>query len=143
MVKKLNLVLIMSMTDPLADMLTRIRNGQKTKLLFVPVPHSAAKCDVLEVLQKEGYISGYSVKDVRDGIKEIEVKLKYASNGDPTIKEITRVSKPGKRAYTAIRDLQGYYNGMGIYILSTSHGIISDRAARLQGVGGEIICKVF
>lgn len=133
----------MSMTDTLADMLTRIRNGQKTRLLFVPVPYSRTKCDVLKVLQEEGYISGYSVKDVRTGVKEIEVKLRYSSNGHPTIKEITRVSKPGKRAYTAIKDLQGYYNGMGIYILSTSHGIISDRSARIQGVGGEIICKVF
>ncbi len=131
------------MTDPLADMLTRIRNGQKTKLLFVPVPHSVAKCNVLKVLQEEGYISGYIVKDIRDGIKEIEVKLKYSSNGNPVIRSITRVSKPGKRAYTAIDDLQGYYNGMGIYILSTSHGIMSDRTARLQNVGGEIICKVF
>lgn len=133
----------MSMTDPLADMLTRIRNGQKTKLLFVNVPYSVTKCDVLKVLQEEGYISGYSVRDVRAGIKEIEVKLKYASNGNPTIREITRVSKPGKRAYTAIQDLQGYYNGMGVYVLSTSHGVLSDREARAQNVGGEIICKVF
>ena len=133
----------MSMTDPLADMLTRIRNGQKTKLLFVPMPYSRPKCDVLNVLQEEGYISGYSVRDVRAGIKEIEVKLKYSADGQPTIREISRVSKPGKRAYTAIRDLQGYYNGMGIYIISTSQGIISDRAARQKGVGGEVICKVF
>jgi small subunit ribosomal protein S8 len=133
----------MSMTDTIADMLTRIRNGQKTKLLFVPVPHSRAKCDILNVLQEEGYISGYTVSDVRKGIKQIDVKLKYSANGMPTIKEITRVSKPGKRTYTAISDLGGYYNGMGIYVLSTSQGIVSDRSARQKGIGGEVICKVF
>lgn len=133
----------MSMTDTLADMLTRIRNGQKTKLLFVPVPYSRTKCDILKVLQEEGYISSYIVKDVRAGIKEIDVKLKYSTDGSPAIREITRVSKPGKRSYTVINDLQGYYNGMGIYILSTSRGVIPDRVARQLGIGGEVMCKVF
>jgi small subunit ribosomal protein S8 len=133
----------MSMTDTIADMLTRIRNGQKTKLLFVDVPYSRTKCDILNVLQEEGYITGYTVNDVKKGIKNIQVRLKYSASGMPTIREITRVSKPGKRAYTAIEDLRGYYNGMGIYILSTSRGVISDRAARKDGVGGEVICKVF
>jgi len=131
------------MTDTIADMLTRIRNGQKTKLLFVDVPYSRTKCDILNVLQEEGYITGYTVNDVKKGIKNIQVRLKYSASGMPTIREITRVSKPGKRAYTAIEDLRGYYNGMGIYILSTSRGVISDRAARKDGVGGEVICKVF
>lgn len=133
----------MSMTDTLADMLTRIRNGQKAKLLFVHVPYSRTKCDILKVLQEEGFISSYSIKDIRVGIKEIDVKLKYSSDGQPAIREITRVSKPGKRVYTVIDDLQGYYNGMGIYILFTSRGVIPDRVARQLGIGGEIICKVF
>ncbi len=133
----------MTMTDTLADMLTRIRNGQKTKLMFVSMPYSRAKNDILKVLQEEGYIASFKVSDVRSGIKAIEVVLKYASNGQPAIKEITRVSKPGKRAYTAIEALPGYYNGMGLYVLSTSKGIVSDREARRIGVGGEVICKVF
>ncbi len=133
----------MSMTDTIADMLTRIRNGQRTKLMFVSVPYSRTKCAILDVLKEEGYITSYKVVDVRAGIKSIEVVLKYSSNGGPAIKEITRVSKPGKRAYTAIDDLRGYYNGMGIYVLSTSKGVLSDRDARSAGIGGEVICKVF
>ena len=133
----------MSMTDTVADMLTRIRNGQKTKLMFVSMPHSLTKCAILNVLKEEGYIASYKISDVRAGIKEIEVVLKYSSNGKPAIKEIKRVSKPGKRVYTAIDTLPGYYNGMGIYVLSTSKGVLSDRNARTSGVGGEVICKVF
>ena len=111
--------------------------------MFISVPYSRAKCAILDVLKEEGYIGSYKVMDVRAGIKEVEVTLKYSTNGGPAIKEITRVSKPGKRAYTAITDLQGYYNGMGIYVLSTSKGVLSDREARREGIGGEIICKVF
>lgn len=133
----------MSMTDTIADMLTRIRNGQMTKLMFVSVPYSKAKCSVLDVLKEEGYILGYKSKDLRAGVKEIQVALKYARSGDPAIQKITRVSKPGKRTYTSIGDLRGYYNGMGTYVLSTSKGILSDRNARRENVGGEVICKVF
>lgn len=133
----------MSMTDTIADMLTRIRNGQMTKLMFVSVPYSRAKCSILDVLKEEGFILGYKVSDVRAGIKNIEVALKYSRGGMAAIKKITRVSKPGKRAYTSIGDLRGYYNGMGLYILSTSKGILSDRNARRENVGGEVICKVF
>jgi len=133
----------MSMTDTVADMLTRIRNGQKTKLMFVSMPYSKGKCAILNVLKDEGYIASYKVSDVRAGIKEIEVVLKYSGSGNPAIKEIKRVSKPGKRVYTAIDTLPGYYNGMGIYVLSTSRGVLSDRQARSSGVGGEVICKVF
>ena len=131
------------MTDTIADMLTRIRNGQRTKLMFIAVPYSRTKCAILDVLKEEGYIVSYKISDVRSGIKSIEVVLKYSSNGGAAIKEITRVSKPGKRAYTAIDDLRGYYNGMGIYVLSTSKGVLSDREARRAGIGGEVICKVF
>ena len=133
----------MSMTDTIADMLTRIRNGQMTRLIFVSVPYSIGKCSILDVLKEEGFILGYKVADVRKGIKEIEVALKYSRGGMPAIKKLTRVSKPGKRAYTAIGDLRGCYNAMGVYILSTPKGILSDRSARRENVGGEIICKVF
>jgi len=133
----------MSMTDTIADMLTRIRNGHMTKLMYVSVPFSKAKSSVLDVLQEEGFITGYKVQELRKGIKDIEVALKYSRDGSPAIKKITRVSKPGKRSYTSIADLRGYYNGMGVYILSTSKGILSDRNARSQNVGGEVICKVF
>lgn len=133
----------MSMTDTIADMLTRIRNGHMTKLMFVSVPHSIAKCSILDVLKEEGFILGYKIADVSTGIKNIQVSLKYSRDGQSAIKKIIRVSKPGKRAYTSIDDLRGYYNGMGVYILSTSKGILSDRNARRENVGGEVMCKVF
>lgn len=130
----------MSMSDNIADMLTRIRNGQKSKLLNVVVPMSKLKCTVLEVLKDEGYITGY-VKDVESKI--INVSLKYSRVGEPAISEIHRVSKPGKRVYSSIDTLPGYFNNMGIHILSTSHGVMSDRQAKKLKVGGEVICKVF
>lgn len=132
----------MTMTDPLADMLTRIRNGQKSKLISVDCPHSLIKEDVVKVLVEEGYISGYKVR--AEGAKKVlEIKLKYLSTGKSVINEIHRVSKPGKRITKSISDLQPYYNGLGIHILTTSKGIISDRTGVKLGVGGEIICKVF
>lgn len=132
----------MSMTDNIADMLTRIRNGQKSKLMNISLPCSKIKCAILDVLKKEGYIKEYVV--VKDGnISNIEVDLKYSVNGKPAICEISRVSKPGKRIYSSIDKLKGYYNNMGIYILSTSRGVLSDREAHSHKIGGEVICKVF
>ena len=132
----------MSMTDSIADMLTRIRNAQKSKLMSISMPCSKIKCAILDVLQKEGYIKKYLV--IKNGnISHIEVDLKYSINGNPAIREINRVSKPGKRIYSPIDKLKGYYNNMGIYILSTSKGVLSDRDAHSQKIGGEIICKVF
>ena len=130
----------MSMTDNIADMLTRIRNGQKSKLLNVVLPVSNLKCAVLEVLKGEGYIAGYTVNSE---VKEINVELKYSRAGRPAICEIHKVSKPGKRIYSPISSLKGYFNNMGIHILSTSNGVMSDREAKKQNVGGEVICKVF
>lgn len=128
----------MSMTDNIADMLTRIRNGQSSRLLEVKVPNSKLKNRVLSVLKSEGYIDDYYVdNDI------INVVLKYDTKGSPVIKEIHRVSKPGKRVYTHIKDLMGYFNNMGVYILSTSAGVMSDKEARLRNIGGEVICKVF
>ena len=130
----------MSMSDNIADMLTRIRNGQKSKLLNVVLPMSKLKCAVLDVLKSEGYILGYAT-DSEKGT--IDISLKYSRTGQSAICEIHRVSKPGKRIYCCIGDLPGYFNNMGIHILSTSHGVMSDREARKQNVGGEVICKIF
>ncbi len=130
----------MSMSDNIADMLTRIRNGQKSKLLNVSLPLSILKCAVLDVLKSEGYIDDYK-KDA--GSKVIDVSLKYSRTGQPAITEIHKVSKPGKRIYSSIKDLPGYFNNMGIHILSTSRGVMSDRQAKKENIGGEIICKVF
>jgi len=130
----------MSMSDNIADMLTRIRNGQKSKLLNVALPLSNLKCAVLDVLKSEGFIVGYT-KDIEK--RAINISLKYSRVGEPAISEVHKVSKPGKRIYSSIEDLPGYFNNMGIHILSTSHGVMSDRQAKKQNVGGEVICKVF
>ncbi len=129
----------MSMTDNIADMLTRIRNGQRSKMLNVAMPSSKLKCAVLDVLKSEGYVAGYVVDDSN----QINVELKYSRVGSPAISEIHKVSRPGKRVYSAIKDLKGYFNNMGIYIISTSLGVMSDKDARKHNVGGEVICKVF
>lgn len=129
----------MSMSDSIADMLTRIRNGYRSKLMNVVVPVSRFKCSVLDVLKNEGYIVGYMINSSNN----IVVSLKYSSFGKPSISEIHRVSKPGKRVYSSMQDLPSYFNGMGIYILSTSFGVISSRLAKKKNVGGEVICKVF
>lgn len=130
----------MAMSDRIADMLTRIRNGQKAKFLVVKVPCSNLKLDILRVLKEEGYILGYEKDETG---RWIDVELKYSRSGEPVICEIHRVSKPGRRLYSAIENLKEYYNNMGIYILSTSKGVISDREARRLNVGGEVVCKVF
>lgn len=132
----------MSMTDPLADMLTRIRNGQKAKLISVSCPYSKLKESVLMVLKEEGYISGYTIQDAQS-FKELDVFLKFSNAGKGVISEIKRVSTPGKRVTSSIKDLPTNYNGLGIYVLTTSKGVVSDRKARQLGVGGEVICKVF
>lgn len=130
----------MSMSDNIADLLTRIRNAQSCKLLKVQAPLSKLKCGVLDVLKREGYIVGYSVdKETRS----LEVELKYSRLGESAISQIHKVSKPGKRIYSSITDLPGYFNNMGIHILSTPKGVMSDRDARKLNVGGEVICKVF
>ncbi len=132
----------MTMSDPLADMLTRIRNGQKSKLISVMCPYSKMKESILKVLKEEGYIAGYSIEK-GESFDQLEIHLKFGVSGVGVINEITRVSKPGKRVTTAIDNLPHHYNGLGIYILSTSKGVVSDRSARTMGVGGEVICKVF
>ena len=132
----------MSMSDPLGDMRTRIRNGQSARKTVVSSPSSRFRTNVLEVLKREGYIRNYSSVDVRPGIQELKIELKY-HDGMPVISEIQRVSRPGRRVYYGIRDLPRVYNGLGIAILSTPRGVLSDSEARTANVGGEVLCHVF
>ena len=132
----------MTMSDPLGDMLTRIRNGQSARKDVVMSPASRFRSNVLEVLKREGYIRDFSSIEKRPGIYEIEIQLKY-HDGLPVISEIQRVSRPGRRVYSKIKDLARVYNGLGIAILSTPRGVMSDLEAREAKVGGEILCHVF
>ena len=132
----------MSMTDPLGDMLTRIRNAQRAHKPSVAAPASKARGNVLEVLKREGYIRGFTREDVRPGVAEFKIELKYV-DGEPVIREISRISKPGRRIYSKVTDLPRIYNGLGIAILSTPRGVMSDNEARAANVGGEILCRVF
>ena len=132
----------MSMSDPLGDMLTRIRNGQHARKAVVPVPASNMRMRVLDVLKREGFIRGYSESEVRQGIRELSIELKY-SDGEPAIREVSRVSKPGRRIYSASRELPTVRNGLGITIVSTPRGVLSDAEARSHNVGGEVLAEVF
>ena len=132
----------MTMSDPLGDMLTRIRNAQGARKSIVVSPASKLRANVLGVLQSEGFIRGFSEAELRPGISQITIELKY-HEGSPVIKKITRVSRPGRRVYRKIKDLQRVYNGLGIAILSTPRGVMSDNEARAANVGGEVLCQVF
>ncbi|CAK0764146.1 30S ribosomal subunit protein S8 [uncultured Gammaproteobacteria bacterium] len=132
----------MALTDPLGDMLTRIRNGQQARMTSIEAPASRLRANVLEVLKREGYIRGYNRFDVRTGVSSLRIELKY-HEGEPVIKTVERVSKPGRRVYSKISDLPRYFNGLGISILSTPRGVLSDGEARAQNVGGEVLCRVF
>lgn len=132
----------MAMSDPLGDMLTRIRNAQARKLPNVITPASNLRANVLEVLLKEGYIRGYERRESAPGLSEITIELKY-HEGEPVIRTIRRVSKPGRRVYSKIKDLSRPFNGLGIAVLSTPRGVMSDADAREANVGGEILCQVF
>ena len=132
----------MAITDPIADMLARIRNAHMRRKKTVRMPASRMRERILQVLQDEGYIRGFRRIDLGGGKADIEVELKYY-DGEPVIREIRRVSKPGRRVYTSVEDMPLVYNGLGIAILSTSKGVMSDAKAREENVGGEIICTVF
>ena len=132
----------MSMSDPLGDMLTRIRNAQRAKKTEVISPASRLRENVLEVQKKEGYINGYEKVNVRAGVDELHIQLKY-HEGTGVITEIYRVSTPGRRVYSSVKDLPRVYNGLGISIISTPSGVMSDYDARKANVGGEILCQVF
>ncbi len=132
----------MSMSDPLADMLTRIRNGQRVNKETVSSPASNMRQRVLDVLAREGFIRGYNRAEDQTGKPQINIELKY-HEGSPVIREIKRISKPGLRVYSSVADLPRIRNGLGISIVSTPKGVLSDSEARAQNVGGEIICTVF
>lgn len=132
----------MSMTDPLGDMLTRIRNAQLRGKSKVSTPASRLRGSVLDVLEAEGFIRGYAKIDYTQGKSEFEIELKYA-DGEPVIREIQRVSTPGRRVYSSVKSLPVIYNGLGISILSTPKGVMSDSRAREENVGGEVLCQVF
>jgi small subunit ribosomal protein S8 len=132
----------MPMTDPVGDLLTRIRNGQRAGKSVVSSPASRMRERVLQVLEREGYIRGFRAVDGEKGQPALHIELKYYE-GEPVIQRIARVSKPGRRVYSSIRDLPRVANGLGIAILSTPKGVLSDTEAREANVGGEVICQVF
>lgn len=132
----------MTMSDPLGDMLTRIRNGQRAKLKKVSSPSSRLRLNVLNVLKGTGFIRDFSEQQNTEGHKEISIELKYDS-GEPVIKELHRVSKPGRRVYSGSTEIPRYYNGLGVVIVSTPNGVMSDQQAREENVGGEVLCQVF
>ena len=131
----------MAVTDPLGDMLTRIRNGQRARKDSVLTPGSKLRARVLDVLQREGYIRGYSEEEMGPA-KGIRIELKYFE-GQPAIKHVARVSKPGRRVYSGSKELPRVQNGLGITIVSTPRGVLSDVEARDQNVGGEVLAEVF
>lgn len=132
----------MTMSDPLGDLLTRIRNGQRARKSVVTAPASRFRASVLDVLEREGYIRGYSHAELRSGVSELTIELKYYA-GEPVIREIRRVSKPGRRVYSKMKNIRTVYSGLGVAILSTPRGVLSDGDARSANVGGEILCEVF
>ena len=132
----------MSVNDPLGDMLTRIRNAQMRRKGKVSTPGSRLRAHVLDVLQQEGYIRGYSTTDYGNGRTEFEIELKYYE-GEPVIRTIQRISKPGRRVYSAVNNMPRVANGLGITIVSTPKGVMADHSAREQNVGGELLCRVF
>ena len=132
----------MSLSDPLGDMLTRIRNGQLRKKDSVMMPASRFRGNVLDVLHRKDYIRGFRKIDLENQKNNFQIELKYV-DGERVIKDISRVSTPGRRVYSKISDLQRNFDGLGISILSTSKGVLSDSEARDENVGGEILCKVF
>ena len=132
----------MTITDPVGDMFTRIRNGQMRSLPTINVPASNFRQNILDILKNEGFINNYYVEKMENNKKNLKVELKYYE-GVPVIKEITRVSKPGRRVYSRATSIPKVMNGLGLAILSTPRGVMSDNEARKNNIGGEIICRVF
>ena len=132
----------MSMNDPLGDMLTRIRNGLMRGKTKISTPASKLRANVCDVLEAEGYIRGYTKTDFGNGKSELEIELKYYE-GTPVIREISRVSRPGRRVYSSVKNIPSVSNGLGINILSTPKGVMADHEAKEQNVGGEILCRIF
>jgi small subunit ribosomal protein S8 len=132
----------MQINDPISDLIARINNAQMRKKSKVSTPGSRLRVSVLDVLKNEGFIRGYAKVDHADGRSELEIELKYF-DGEPVIREFSRVSKPGRRVYVAVRNLPRINNGLGISILSTPKGVMADHDARDANVGGEVLCTIF
>src|SRR6202789_2114133 len=132
----------MAITDPIGDLLTRIRNGQLRGLAKIKSPNSRLRVRVLDVLQSEGFIRGYAEMEFKSGGRELEIELKY-HEGQPVIRELKRVSTPGRRVYSSVKDLKPHRSGLGVSILSTPQGLMTDTSAREKNVGGEVLCQVF
>ena len=132
----------MSMSDPLGDMLTRIRNAQRSRHANCVAPASLLRANVLDVLKREGFIRGFASEELRPGVRQLRIELKYFE-GQPAIKHVARVSKPGRRVYSGSKELPVIRNGLGITIVSTPRGVLSDAEARAANVGGEVLAEVF
>ncbi|PPR35094.1 MAG: 30S ribosomal protein S8 [Alphaproteobacteria bacterium MarineAlpha6_Bin3] len=132
----------MTVSDTISDMLTTIRNGLILSKDCVYTPSSKLKLNILKIMQEEGFIKTFKEEDVRKGIKKIKINLSYV-NGEPSIKLISRVSKPGRRVYSKLKNLPSYFKGYGITIVSTSKGIMTDKKARTSNLSGEILCQIF
>ena len=131
------------MTDPIADLLTRVRNGSRNKKSFVDLPASRIKVDIAEILRQEGYIVGYEVTPLRGPMATLRVNLRYGPDGERVITQLRRESRPGRRVYVAVDKIPRVLNGLGICILATPRGVVSDRKARKEHVGGELLCSVW
>lgn len=132
----------MAITDPIGDLLSRIRNGQIRGKSKVTSPNSRLRTSLLDVLQSEGFIRGYAEVEFKDGLKQLEIELKY-HEGRPVIRELKRVSTPGRRVYASVKELKPHRQGLGVSIVSTPQGVMTDSAAREKNVGGEVLCQVF
>ncbi len=132
----------MAITDPIGDLLSRIRNGQLRGKAKITSPNSRLRSRLLDVLQSEGFIRGYAEVEFKDGLKQLEIELKY-HEGRPVIRELKRVSTPGRRVYASVKELKPHRQGLGVSIVSTPQGVMTDSAAREKNVGGEVICQVF
>ncbi len=132
----------MAITDPIGDLLTRIRNGQLRGKAKVNSPNSRQRVRLLDVLQAEGFIRGYAEVEFKNGLRELEIELKY-HEGRPVIRELKRVSTPGRRVYASVSDLRPHRSGLGVSIVSTPQGVMTDNTAREKNVGGEVLCHVF
>jgi small subunit ribosomal protein S8 len=132
----------MAITDPIGDLLTRIRNGQLRGIAKIKSPNSRLRTRVLDVLQTEGFIRGYAEVEFKGGRRELEIELKY-HEGKPVIRELKRVSTPGRRVYAGVEELKPHRQGLGLSIVSTPQGVMTDATAREKNVGGEVLCQVF
>jgi small subunit ribosomal protein S8 len=132
----------MAITDPIGDLLSRIRNGQLRGLAKIKSPNSRLRARLLDVLQAEGFIRGYAEVEFKTGARELEIELKY-HEGRPVIRELKRVSTPGRRVYASVKELKPHRQGLGVSIVSTPQGLMTDTTAREKNVGGEVLCQVF